>query len=125
MSRQHFLAADRIENPVGELDFDPEKAAVESMLALDGRRIDEVKAVSLFLFARADIRCYPRSGEPVDAFTHRIVILTGGAAIGEYEEIVAGNAQTLSDRLATLEFLHDLRDANRSGCPCRRSSQAL
>ena len=56
MQGQHFLAPNGVENPVGELDFDPEQAAVEPVFAADRRGIDQAEAVGLLLVARADIR---------------------------------------------------------------------
>ena len=67
MQGQNLLAPNGVENPVGELDFDPEQAAVEPVFPANGRGIDEAEAVALLLVACADIRRDARSGEAVNA----------------------------------------------------------
>ena len=59
------MAADRIKHPFGELDLDPEQAAVISELALDCRCIDKTEIIDLFLVAGPDVGLDPRPSEAV------------------------------------------------------------
>ena len=70
MQGQNLLAADSVKHPIRQLDFHPDQAPVEPVLATNGCGIYEAKAVALLIIACADIRCNARSGEPIIA-SHR------------------------------------------------------
>jgi hypothetical protein len=94
MEGQNLLTPDRVENPVGKLDFNPEQTAIESVLAANRGGIDQAEAVSLLFITRADIRCNTGPREAVNRFAKSGIVLPGGAAIGEEQQVVAGDADT-------------------------------
>jgi hypothetical protein len=108
---EHFLAADGVKHPVGQLDLNPQQAAIKAVLAADRRRIDQAEAVALLLLAGADIRGDPCPSKSINRFAESVIVAARGAPVGEDEQIIARNSHSLAHALVPLELLHDLRDA--------------
>ena len=108
---QNFLAANSVENPVRQLDFDPEQAAIKPVFSADCSRVNEPETFTLLLVARADVGCNARSCETINRFDKGVIVTSRGSAIREHKQVIARDADALPYRFFSLQLLHDLRNA--------------
>jgi hypothetical protein len=111
VQRQHLLGADRVEDPLRELDFAPEQAAIEAVRPPDRGGVDQPEIVVLLGIPGPDVRADPRPGEAVNSLLQRPVILAGRSAVDEDQQLARVDPHPLPNGLTVLELLHKLRDA--------------
>src|SRR5689334_17891273 len=92
MKRQHFLALNGVKDPVRQLDFNPEQAAVKAMLAPDRGRVNQAEAIRLLFIARADVRGDAGSGEAFNRLAQCVIVLSRRPPIRKNQEIITGYA---------------------------------
>jgi hypothetical protein len=81
------------------------------MFPADGGGINESEAVALLLIAGTDIGGDARAREAVDCLAQSIVIASRGSTVGENQQILACDPDTLAHSLFSFQLLHDLGDA--------------
>ena len=120
--RQDLLALDGVEHPLGEFDFDPEQAAIDTLLAANSRSVDQAERIRLLLIAGANIGLDPGTSEAIDRLAQGVVVLAGGAAVRK----PAGPRPSLRDpRTAGAETLRGQAPAHRTHSPtCASDSDA-
>src|SRR6056297_178509 len=108
--RQHLLRADRVEDPVAELDLDLLHAPVAGF-AHDPGAFDQAEGLEDLLAPGGDVGRDARARQPLHRRLQEVVAAPGGHAVGRLEQIGGVKADHLLRFLALVHALDEAGDA--------------
>ena len=108
--RQNLMRADRVEDPVRQLDLDLLHAPLAG-LADDAGALDQAEGLEDLLAAGGDVRRDPRPGQPLHRGLEEVVAAARGHPVGGPQQVRGLEADHLADLAAVVQRADQLADA--------------
>lgn len=108
---ENLFLPDRIEHPIRQLHFTPEKTTVHPVLPPDGGGVNQPKSINLLLVATDNVGSDPRSFEAVQCIEKGLILTAACSPVGENQQFPRVDPDPRRNLFSLLQLRHNLADA--------------